>query len=194
MSRTKPAYAKSVARAPQIASGEEVRTDYVTKAIAAARLGLSVRRVLELSAQGAIKRQHVTDPLTRRRQTVFLAADIDVLAERLAQNGNYRMAIYHNGATGAGEAAALRPLQTVSAALPGPSAVLAPPDRPWLTVGEAAAYSGLPASFLLMLIAKRCLAALDVGIRPGGRYRIARRDLDGIQPPPARKFIRRTNP
>jgi excisionase family DNA binding protein len=44
------------------------------------------------------------------------------------------------------------------------------PDRPWLTVEEAAAYSGLPANYLLRQIEDGRLAAIDVGIRPGGRY------------------------
>lgn len=57
------------------------------------------------------------------------------------------------------------------------------PDRPWLTVEEASVYSGLPASYLLRQIEDGCLAAIDVGIRPGGRYRVARRDLDTITAP-----------
>jgi hypothetical protein len=74
--------------------------EYVTKQIAAQRLGLSVRRVLELSAAGLLKRHTVHDPVTKRRQTVFLVADLDwFVAER----------------EGAGAGAELPPLQASSA-------------------------------------------------------------------------------
>jgi hypothetical protein len=53
--------------------------EYVSKVIAAARLGLSIRRVLELSARGLLKRDTVRDPVTERRRTVFLAADLSRL-------------------------------------------------------------------------------------------------------------------
>jgi excisionase family DNA binding protein len=65
----------------------------------------------------------------------------------------------------------------------------APPvsDRPWLTIDEAADYSGLPASFLLGMIEEKRLGALDVGVRAGGRYRVSRRDIDAIKAPTTRK-------
>jgi excisionase family DNA binding protein len=68
------------------------------------------------------------------------------------------------------------------AALPPPQPVSAPrvPETPWLTLDEAAVYSGLPVSYLQKQIDDGCLAAIDVGVRPGGRYRVARRDLDTI--------------
>src|SRR4030095_14206632 len=70
MSRQKPAYRKTTAASVPPAP------EYVTKELAAKRLGLSVRRVLELSARGLLKRRTVRDPVTKRRQTVFLAADL----------------------------------------------------------------------------------------------------------------------
>lgn len=170
MSTTKPGYRKTAPAA----------RDFVSKQIAAARLGLSVRRVLELSARGAIERRHVMDPATKRRQTVFLAADVERVAQATV---NHDVALYrHPGAAIAREVAALPPVEAAVAAPPPP------PDRRWLTVDEAAAYSGLPASFLLSLIAKRRLPALDVGVRPGGRYRVGRSDVDAIRAPGASRL------
>ena len=165
MSKSKPAYRSS---APAIVPAPE----YVSKQIAAERLGLSVRRVLELSLSGAIKRRQVLDPVTKRRQTVFAAQDI----QRAVAEGKRLVPV--RGA--AGEVAAVPPVQ----ATPAPLQVS---DRPWLTVEEAADYSGLPASFLLGMVEGGRLPALDVGVRPGGRYRIARRDVDAIQASTIRK-------
>jgi excisionase family DNA binding protein len=89
---------------------------------------------------------------------------------------------YRGSAAPAAEPAALPPVQ---APLQLPAAPA--PDRPWLTVDEAADYSGLPASFLLSLIDGKRLGALDVGVRAGGRYRVARRDVDAIKAPTTRK-------
>jgi excisionase family DNA binding protein len=131
--------------------------------------------VLELSRSGVIRRRQVTDPVTKRRQTVLSARDIYAVVE-----GNRRLVAYRGGAVSAGEVAALPPAQPPLQPAPAP-------DRPWLTVEEAAAYSGLPASFLLQLVEKRRLAALDVGVRQGGRYRVARRDVDAIKAPVIRQ-------
>lgn len=167
--KAKPAYRSSASAVLKSAP-----PDYVSKQLAAARLGLSVRRVLELSTTGAIRRRQVMDPVTKRRQTVLSALDI----EQVAVDAEKRPTAYRGGA--AGEVAVLPPLQPqLQAAAPAP----AHPDRPWLTVEEAEHYSGLPANFLMRMIADGRLPALDVGVRAGGRYRIARRDMDGIKAP-----------
>jgi len=65
----------------------------------------------------------------------------------------------------------------------GPSHAFEPPiyhPGQWLSLPEAAAYTGLPQSTLRKLIASRKLLALDVGPRPGGRWRVKRSDLDAI--------------
>jgi excisionase family DNA binding protein len=143
--------------------------EFVSKEIAAKRLRLSVRRVLELSERGLLKRRSVIDPVTKRRQTVFLAADVD----RFVVEGQRRVVAYRGNAVGAGVVAALPP--------PSPAVTAAPlPERPWLTLEEASVYSGLPVSYLQKQIDDGCLAAIDVGVRPGGRYRVSRRDLDLI--------------
>ncbi|MGO4882925.1 MAG: helix-turn-helix domain-containing protein [Bryobacteraceae bacterium] len=50
----------------------------------------------------------------------------------------------------------------------------------WLSLPEAAAYTGLPQSTLRKLVAGRKLPALDTGPRLGGRWRIKRSDLDNL--------------
>jgi excisionase family DNA binding protein len=155
-SLSKPEYSKSLS-VPR--SGPE----FLTKQIAAARLKLSPRRVLELAAAGKIRQRRVIDPKTKRTQMVLLAADINRLAAGTAPAPV--------------SAATEMRVARLNAALP-PVEVT---PRPWMTADQAAEYSGLPASFLLGMIASGRLAALDVGIRPGGRYRIKRTDLDGIK-------------
>ena len=131
--------------------------EYVSKHIAAKRLGLSVRRVLELSTTGAIRRRQVMDPATKRRQTVLSARDV----EQVATDAQKRPVAYRGGA--AGEVAntswylfdeTLPPVQPQLQPAPAP-------DRPWLTVEEAEQYSGLPATFLMRMIADGRLPAVD---------------------------------
>ncbi|MGA2737821.1 MAG: helix-turn-helix domain-containing protein [Bryobacteraceae bacterium] len=50
----------------------------------------------------------------------------------------------------------------------------------WLSLAEAAAYTGLPQSILRKLLGNRKLPGLDTGPRLGGRWRIKRSDLDAI--------------
>lgn len=160
------------------------KNEYVDKALAAKRTGLSVRRLLELAARGQIRKQHQLDPKSHRRIALFNVLDLDAIT---AQNGMIIEAKHYQPA---GETAVTRftPLRSLAAsdatvshptALGFPRSPLEP--RPWMTPDEAAAYSGLPASFLRALIERRRLPALDVGVRPGGRWRIAKRDLDGLQ-------------
>src|SRR4030095_1677130 len=100
MSRQKPAYRKTTAASVPPAP------EYVTKELAAKRLGLSVRRVLELSARGLLKRRTVRDPVTKRRQTVFLAADLDRFA---VVDGQHRLRAERGGAVSAAEGGGRRP-------------------------------------------------------------------------------------
>ena len=58
---------------------------------------------------------------------------------------------------------------------------LAPRRALWITVGEAAEYTGLPASAILKLVQSGCIPAFNVGPRPGGAWRIARAALDELE-------------
>jgi excisionase family DNA binding protein len=53
--------------------------------------------------------------------------------------------------------------------------------QPWLTLTQAAEYSGLPEGFLRELIVAGRLPMLDVGHREGGRLRVKTTDLDALQ-------------
>jgi excisionase family DNA binding protein len=65
----------------------------------------------------------------------------------------------------------------------GVASVFQPPiyhASQWLSLAEAAAYTGLPQTTLRKLLASRKLPGLDTGPRVGGRWRIKRSDLDDI--------------
>ena len=147
------------------------KPEYLSKAVASKRLKLSVRRLMELSQAGKIERFRQFDPQTRRDATVFDAADIARLkAEWTPQPVKSSRAL----------------VRASRAYLSGPQAPewaqwAAKPVRPWLTIDEAADYSGLPASVLRKMILAGQLKALDVGHRAGGIYRVRRADLDDIQ-------------
>ncbi|MGC9948468.1 MAG: excisionase family DNA-binding protein [Bryobacteraceae bacterium] len=78
--------------------------------------------------------------------------------------------------------------ETAAAAFPpisqaGAASVFQPPiyhPGQWLSLAEAAAYTGLPQSILRKMLANRKLPGLDTGPRFGGRWRIKRSDLDNI--------------
>ena len=194
------------------------QSEYMSKAAAAERLGLSVRRVLELSLSGAIRRRQVTDPVTKRRQTVFLAADLERLIEdkrqraaALAPNPDAPRPADCMSRSEAAERLGLsvrRVLELSARGLFARQLILDPvtkrrqsafraadverfierrkgivppaPDPPWLTIEEAAVYSGLPVHYLERQIRDGRLGAIDVGIGPGVCYCVARHDLDAI--------------
>src|SRR6186713_1211780 len=114
------------------------KPEYISKRRAAEALGISPRRLLELSQSGKIKRHYHNDPKTHRRAAVFARPDVERLAaERIQAAPQSAAPLAIPGGT-------LRPTSQ-PIALPAPA-------RPWLTVDEAAEYTGLPASFLARLI------------------------------------------
>ena len=141
------------------------KPEYLNKDLSAKRSGLSVRRLLELANKGAIRKKHMRDPQSKRQIAVFAAEDLDRL-----NSGEYPQ-------TGV----ALTTRKVSGAALSQPSPHPSAREIPWLTLAEAAEFSGLPESFLLSLVTAGRLPALDVGVRPGGRYRVSRRDIGAIE-------------
>ena len=142
---------------------------YLTKERAAKISGRSVRRLLELASAGRIRKRIIRDPGNgNREQAVFDPDDIAALAKGKIPPPTAALQISSPGQP----LAALQQRETAS--------VIPPTNRLWLTVAEAAEYSGLPAGFLHGLLVGGKLPALDVGHRAGGRWRIARRDLDAI--------------
>ena len=144
--------------------------ELLTKHIAAERLGLSVRRIMELTADGTFTRHRAYDEGTKREAVMLDAAEVE----------KYKAA---SGATPAPYDRGLVRLQLDEA---DKIADEAEGDgrgdgRLWLTLAESAEYTGLPASHLLAAIDSGELAARDVGVRPGGHWRVRRLDLDAIE-------------
>jgi len=124
-----------------------------------------VRRLLELASRGLLRKRIVRDGKNGNRAlTLFNGQDIDALATQ-----SEAPALLLSG-----------PVRPLALPMPGEPKASFESPRLWLTLAEAADYSGLPATFLIQLVAEKRLPAFDVGVRPGGRWRIARRDLDGI--------------
>jgi len=144
------------------------KLELLTKQIAADRLELSIRRIIELSAAGVFTRHREFDPETKREAIMFDAAEIEA----------YRRDAATKPAPGA---LAVRPSRLPLDDYDIDDAADTGAGRLWLTLAEAAAYSGLPASHLLAEINSGELAARDVGVRPGGHWRVRRLDLDAIE-------------
>jgi hypothetical protein len=143
--------------------------EYLSKAVAAERLGLSVRRLMELADQRGVPKYRQFDPQTRRQAATFASADIARLKAEWAPK--------------IAPAAAIPPSKSaavVPAAAATPSPVQNGP-RPWLDIAQASQYSGLPAAAIRDLIRRGKLRALDVGVRPGGRYRVKLSDLSALE-------------
>lgn len=137
--------------------------ELLTKQVAAARLGLSVRRVMEMSMDDKFTRHRAYDPATKREAVMFDAAEVEE---------------WRRSSSPVAEPAALvvHPKTMPESELASTGA-----GRLWLTLAEAAEYSGLPASILHAMIDAGDLAALDVGVRPGGHWRVRRLDVDAIE-------------
>jgi len=154
---------------------------YLTKDVAARISGRSQRRLLEMAAKGQITKLIVPDHNNNDRPiAVFLQSDIEALA-KIPFGGRRAFAAMQPGTAatpvveGNRSIAIIRPKPSGVPALPQTGAV-----RLWLTLAEAADYTGLPESWLAARIAAGKLPALDVGVRPGGRHRVSRKDLDAI--------------
>ncbi len=163
-------------------------TKLFTKDIAAKRLGLSVRRLMEIS-QGEkpeIKRRTGRDPVTGREAVMFGEDDISryvakVDFERRAQKieaENAALMVKQQARIGQDPRSAV--IARTQYVVPTPQP-LPPAPAMWLTVAQAAEETGLPESALVRLIRAGKLAALDVGVRPGGRWRIKRAELGDLR-------------
>jgi excisionase family DNA binding protein len=164
------------------------KLELVTKQVAADRLNLSVRRLQELAAAGKFTRHRRFDPETKREVFMFDAAEVQAMADLKEYNVapapaasdrkfiDSRPVDYR-----AADAAARVNALAVRERRPPLDEYDIDTPRPWLTIAGAADYSGLPASYLLGLIAAGELKARNVGPRPGGRWRIRKLDLDAIE-------------
>jgi hypothetical protein len=137
-------------------------SEYLTREIAAQRLGISERRLLDLASRGRIARKSIRDPRSGQKMYVYAAKDI----------GQYHDALLRTRYT----QAAGPPTQSMPQTLP------AGPLPQWLALPQAEEYSGLPAPYLRRLIKEGKLPAIDLGKdATGGRWRVSRKDLAGIR-------------
>lgn len=143
---------------------------YINKRQAAARAGVSPRRILELAADQVIRSRKVKDASHQLAVEVH-QADLDKYI------ATFRKPVAEVMGRPERSDELVEKLAMVKAALlPAPE----PAWKPWLSLGEGEAYTGLPASVLLMLIEQGDLPARDVGVRKGGRWRVRKVDLDAI--------------
>lgn len=157
--------------------------EWINKADAAARLKVSERHVLFLASRQKIESRKVQNGARGQAVIQLLAADV----ERYAYERDHPED---------------KPAETAIARLPKPEtarAELSPelvrmlelgflPMKsdashivPWVTVDEAAEFSGLPASAIRTLIQCGELPAIDCGPRKGGKWRIKRVDLEKLE-------------
>jgi Helix-turn-helix domain len=163
--------------------------EWISKEEAGVRLGvpgrpLSSRRVLELAKEGKLQSQLVRDVESGQMTTQIHAGSVERFRdERSLQN---RLIISDENAD-----AQAREVRAPRAPQPSQALALlrevceglraAPSARLWLTLNEAADYSGLPAAVLLNFITLKKIQVLNVGRRRGGQWRIRRAELDRFE-------------
>ena len=142
---------------------------WVPKAKAAEMLGVSTREIERKAAAGRIRTQKVRLPGDKNDKAVYAVGDITTVKDQ-------REAAALQLTVGPGQAAP-HALPSVVAALTAVLQQTAPPrvERAWLTLDEAATYSGLPASEIARLIRERQVYAMGRG---HVTWRIQRESLD----------------
>jgi excisionase family DNA binding protein len=154
---------------------------WLTKTSASERLNRSPSRVAALGVEGAIKTQTAQNPVSKQRVTLFHAGDV----ERLVYERDHPEEVSRVPAKLEQPSDAFSDLAKTGMwslrGLPRLERAELPTLKPWLTLAEAAEYSGLPVSTIRNLIDASRLPHLDVGPRPGGRWRVKRSDLDALE-------------
>jgi excisionase family DNA binding protein len=156
-----------------------IQPKYLTVPEAAAILGLKPRRILDFVHTKALKSVKQRDPASGQMATRLEAGDVEAFKrERDQPRPSTSSAV-----------SVQRPAKPLQIAAPQ---ALAPPAplRLWLTLEEAATYSGIPVDVLHELIRRRQLAALDTHHR-ANKYLIRRKTLEefnGIHDPNAKHF------
>jgi len=162
---------------------ESTQIRWVSKEEAGARLSLSPRRVLELAQEGRIQSARTKDPKTGQNVVRIHAGSVERYLDGLSEIPEPEVCEPHADRTPARGAHTNRTLLALLELVSETHAERTRSARPWLTLSEAAAYSGLPAITLHHFIREGRLAALDVGRRRrGGRWRVRKVDLHSIEP------------
>ena len=162
---------------------------YISKDHASRMLGLSGRRTADYAQRGIIERRFEVDNRIGRKVALFKQSDVMRLAAELkagaARPGlpvasEARLLAASLGAPPENQRAEV--IDGARRLLSG-SAPAAPPEpRPWLSLSEAAAASGLPPRYLMRQIKAGELTAAYVGSRAGLGWRINRADLISWRP------------
>lgn len=171
-------------------NGQETDGLWLSKGEAAALLGVQTRQIERREAAGQLRKRMLPKEAGQTAARVVYSK-ADLLALKAGTPNDYRAPGREvsqksdNAASTAIAPAALVTggpwLEALGALLArvSPAPVVEP--RPWLTLDEAADYSGLPASWLLKSAQAGYVGAIDLGGRPrGGRWRFRRGDLARI--------------
>jgi excisionase family DNA binding protein len=166
---------------------ETTQINWVSKEEAGVLLGsigrpLSNRRVLELAKEGKIESGRSVDP--NNGQTVYRihAGSIERYLDKKRNPAPIPPPAKRTEPWTAADGLTKRVSELVGLAklLRQEPTEEGEPQRGrlWLTLEEAADYSGLPAAAIVHFIESKALKALNVGRRRGGQWRIRRLDLD----------------
>lgn len=156
---------------------QPIPDEWITVEEAAKLRGVAPRTIWRDVQLGRITTKKVRFPGERVYRT--LVKRIDVLA---VKTSDAQVRELQGGQRAALVAPAQAQLAAALAAIAPKPAAEAPP-KPWLTLDQAAEYSGLPASFLARQIESGRLPALDIlaGTKAAGRcWRVKPSDLDEL--------------
>lgn len=152
-----------------------VQEEFLSTELAAKRLNVKPRRLRELAADGRLERVPSIDPQSRRQVVVYRAEQVNKLAQDwLVKTGERVKTQFRPGGI---PAVGTATEQIGALAAVGTAAEVPPKVRLWLTVAEAAQYSGLAEGTILRLIREGNLPALDQHVR-GDKWRIRKQALD----------------
>lgn len=157
------------------ASQTSQTVEWLDKHQAAERLGKSWRTVLTLAQEGKIQSRKEKDHATGQMVVKLHAGDIERLCYERDHPETTAVAALPKVAVGKAKQAPASPAEPATTAS----------KRPWLTLDEAAEYSGLRKSWLLDFAMQNLPATLegigisvrDNGPGPGGRWRFHRGSL-----------------
>jgi len=177
-----------------------MKADYstwITKPDAAAAIGVSTKQIERWAQDGMLQTAKYKRPDGGTPIRVYHPAEVEKLAkERNPDTEPFVVPPEKPAGNGAGAVrqplSADRFLQLLASAMATSQTsetrlIDAPSETSqtclplWLTVDQAAAYSGLPASALRFLIDKGELKARYVGVRRGGQWRICKAALEELR-------------
>lgn len=153
---------------------------WLTKGVASTRLEISESRLSALAVEGKIKTLPARSPESNQPIKLYHEGDVERLVFlRDHPEEKPKLPAKVDKLRG------LMPLSQMetlaSLALEEQRKERQLPLKPWLTIFEAADWSGLPASAIKALILSGQLPGIDCGPRPGGRWRVKRVDLEKLE-------------